>query len=290
MAGDGVSEPTPVQVAESEPTPALVGATTAVLEHEMKPEKHQPLYRKRFFFMYLILGLALIATVAGVVLALNDSITAGAPPWSAWKPAGSSSAKTNTIAQKIGGQYRLPSGHQMLDIYAKKLTVPVTTSSGASEVPIAAVAIRGPKGKVDTISMVSDSDSRLFQLCGTGTACAIGEGKASIARGQLVRREALELALYTFKYVPGTNHVIAFMPPPPGSQPSTLIYLNKSDLQPMLSKPLADTIAAKTPLPTTITAAAGNAVDKIMMPHLYKFSLQQTELGQAVLVLQPATA
>jgi len=253
-------------------------------------EKQRLLYRKRFVFMYIILGLALLATVAGVVMALDATITAGAPPWSSWKPDGSSSAKTNTIAQKVGGQYRLPSGHQMLDIYAKKLTVPVTTSSGASEVPIAAVAIRGPKGKVDRISMLSDSDSRLYQLCGTGTACAIGEGKASVARGQLVRREALELALYTFKYVQGTDHVIAFMPPPPGSQPSVLIFLDKADVKPYLSMPLTNTVAAKTPLPTTISAAEGNAVDKIMMPHLYKFTLQQTELGQAVLVLQPATA
>ena len=280
MAGDGVIESTPPPVAETAETPPK----------EAEPEKHRALYRKRFVFMYIVLGLALLATAAGVVMALDASITAGPPPWSSWKPNGSSSAQTSAIAENVGGLYRLPGGHQMLDIYAKKLTVPVTTSSGASEVPIAAVAIRGPKGKVDRISMLTDSDSRLYQLCGTGTACAIGQGKASIARGQLVRREALELALYTFKYVHGTDHVIAFMPPPPGSQPSTLIFLDKADVKPLLSQPLVKTIAAKTPLPTTITPAAGNAVDRIMMPHLYKFTLQQTQLGQAVLVLQPATA
>jgi len=282
VAGDSVIETPPPVAAEAAPA----AESSAAPEQEKTPR----LYRKRFVFMYVVLGLALAATVAGVVMALDASITAGPPPWSSWKPDGSASAQTNTIAQKVGGLYRLPGGHQMLDIYAKKLTVPVTTSSGASEVPIAAVAIRGPKGKVDRISMLSDSNSRLYQLCGTGTACAIGQGKASIARGQLVRREALELALYTFKYVHGTDHVIAFMPPPPGSQPSVLIYLDKADVQPFLSKPLVKTIAAKTPLPTTITPAEGNAVDRIMMPHLYKFTLQQTQLGQAVLVLQPATA
>jgi len=283
MAGDLADTTVAEQPAEETPAAETPAAPPS-------KEKQRLLYRKRFVFMYVVLGLALLATIAGVVMALDASITAGPPPWSSWKPDGSSSAQTNTIAQRVGGLYRLPGGHQMLDIYAKKLTVPVTTSSGASEVPIAAVAIRGPKGKVDKISMLSDSDSRLYQLCGTGTACAIGEGKASIARGQLVRREALELALYTFKYVHGTNHVIAFMPPPPGSQPSVLIFLDKADVKPFLSEPLARTVAAKTPLPTTITAAEGNAVDKIMMPHLYKFTLQQTQLGQAVLVLQPATA
>jgi len=256
-----------------------------------EPEpKRRRLYGVQFAVVYLILFAALVGTGAGVVIATYGVSLKQAAPWSSWTPTGGGLGRTNSIAEHVGGAYRLPSGHQLLDVYSKKLTVPVATNSGNSEVPIAAVAIRGPKGKIDTIDMVTDSDSRLFQLCGTGTACAIGEGKASIARGQLVRREALEVALYTFKYVPGVNHVLAFMPPPPGSNPSTVVYFNKADVKTMLSKPLTRTIAAKTPLPTTITPAEGTKIDNVVMPHLYKFTLQQTQLGQAVLVLQPATA
>ncbi|HVM56867.1 MAG TPA: hypothetical protein VMT74_05350 [Gaiellaceae bacterium] len=266
-------------VAVDVPPPAAVDA----------PEpKRQRLYLRRFAVVYLILALALIGTGAGAVIAKYGVSLKHAGPWSSWEPSGSASAKTSEIAQRVGGAYRLPSGHQLLDVYSKKLTVPVSTGSGGqAAIPIAAVAIRGAKGKIDKISVVSDADSRLYQLCGTGTACAIGEGKASIARGQLVRREALELALYTFKYVPGISHVIAFMPPPPGSQPSTLLYFERSDLRSQLSEPLTATIAPKTPLPTTISAAQGARIDEITLPHIYKFALQQTQLGQAVLVLAP---
>jgi hypothetical protein len=83
--------------------------------------------------------------------------------------------------------------------------------------------------------------------------------------------------------------VLAFMPPPPGSSPSAVVYFDKSDVSSLLSKPLVNTIAAKTPLPTTITAGEGAKIDQLVMPHLYKFSLQQTQLGQAALVLAPAT-
>ena len=250
--------------------------------------KRRRLYAREFAVVYLILALALIGTGAGVVIATYGISLKHVGPWSSWKPNGSASAKTTEIAQRVGGAYRLPSGHQLLDVYSKKLTVPVSTGSGGqATIPIAAVAIRGTKGKVDKISLVSDTDSRLFQLCGSGTACAIGEGKASIPRGQIVRREALELALYTFKYVPGVNHVIAFMPPPPGSQPSTLLYFERSDLSSQLSRPLTATMSPKAPLPTTITAAQGAQIDKITLPHIYKFALQQTQLGQAVLVLAP---
>ena len=65
----------------------------------------------------------------------------------------------------------------------------------------------------------------MFSLCGLGQSCAIATGKASVERGTLVRREILELALYTFKYVGGVNHVIAFMPPARGKQP-TLCHLS----------------------------------------------------------------
>jgi hypothetical protein len=255
-----------------------------------EPEpKRRRLYVSRFALIYLILVVAFVGTGAGVIIANYGVSLKHAAPWSTWVPPGGGIAKTNAIAQKVGGAYRLPGGHQLLDVYSKKLTLPVSSTSGSGEVPIAVVAVRGPKGKIDTISAVSDTDSRLYELCGTGASCAIGEGKASIARGQLVRREALELALYTFKYVHGVNHVLAFMPPPPGSSPSAVVYLNKSDVSSLLAEPLVKTIAAKTPLPTTITAGEGARIDQLVMPHLYKFSLQQTQLGQAALVLQPAT-
>jgi hypothetical protein len=270
----------------SDAAAAAVEAPVA-LEPSGPERKRRLLYTRQFAVVYLILALALIGTGAGVVIANYGVSLKHVGPWSSWQPTGNASAKTSEIAQRIGGAYRLPSGHQLLDVYSKKLTVPVSTSGGQSSIPIAAVAIRGAKGKVDKISLVTDSDSRLFQLCGTGTACAIGEGKASIPRGQVVRREALELALYTFKYVPGISHVIAFMPPPPGSQPSTLIYFEKSDLSSQLSRPLTATMSPKAPLPTTLTAAQGAQIDRITLPHIYKFALQQTQLGQAVLVLAP---
>jgi hypothetical protein len=269
-------------------TDVTADAAVPVVEATPPQEpKRRRLYVGKFMLVYLILALALIGTGAGGVIATYGFSVKSSGPWSAWKPSGSPSAQTAAIAQQIGGKYKLPTGHQLLDIYPKRLTVPVTTSSGQANIPIAAVAIRA-KGQPDKISILSDSDSRLYQFCGTGSACAIGEGKASIARGQLVRREALEVALYTLKYVPGISHVIAFMPPPPGSQPSTLVYLDKSDLHSLLSKPLSATLAGKPPLPTTITPKEGDAVDQVMMPHLYKFTLQQTQLGQAVLVLAPA--
>ncbi len=111
-------------------------------------------------------------------------------------------------------------------------------SAGTQQVPIHYLAMRGAKGATDAIVPVSSSDSLTYSLCGLGQSCAIATGKPSVARGLLVRREILELALYTFKYVGGINHVIAFMPPAIGNPPQYAIYLQKSDLSAQLKVPL----------------------------------------------------
>ena len=53
-----------------------------------------------------------------------------------------------------------------------------------------------------------------------GDKCSIGTGKPSEERTLLLRREALELALYTFRYAKDVKQVIAILPPPPKKDPS----------------------------------------------------------------------
>jgi hypothetical protein len=125
----------------------------------------------------------------------------------------------------------------------------------------------------------------MFSLCGLGQSCAIATGKASVARGRLVRREILELALYTFKYVGGIKNVVAFMPPAPGASPQYVVYLRRDDLAPELSSPLAVTLHSKTPLPNTISAKEVRLVDAATESRYFSFSLAQGQQGDAILVL-----
>ena len=264
-------------------------ATVPVVAAPAESKKRSRLYHGRFVTMYVLLGLAVVATVAGLVLALDVSISPK-QVWSSWKPAdGNADQRTTQIAQHTGALYQLPSGNQMLDVIPKKLTVPLVDASGKSQaVPIAGVILRQKSGAGDKVAVLGSTDSRLFQLCGTGASCAIGEGKASVARGRLVRREALQLALLTFKYVPGISHVIEFMPPPPGSQPSLVTYFEKQDLRAQLSAPLRTTLSAKTPTASAITPAESARIDKLTTGHVYTFTFRTTQLGQAVLLLTRA--
>jgi hypothetical protein len=130
----------------------------------------------------------------------------------------------------------------------------------------------------------------MYSLCGVGASCSIATGKASVQRGTLVRREILELALYTFKYAGGIKNVIAFMPPVAG-KPTYVVYLQKSDLIPELRTPLTQTLAAKTPLPSTILAREVRTVKTTTSSRVFGVvRLSQTPQGNAVLELKALTA
>jgi hypothetical protein len=242
-------------------------------------------HRGRFFVIYGILGLALAAGIVGIVVYAGRSINPG-PAWSSWKPSGGGLGAAKQIAEHVSPGYRLPDGNQLVDVIAKGPAV----SSGGQTIPIPFIALRGPKGKVDQIQQVSNSDTFTFSLCGLGQACSIATGKPSVARATLVRREILELALYTFKYVHGVKHVVAFMPPPAGTQPAYVVYLQKSDVTSQLKAPLTHTLAPKVPLPAKITPGEQQRIDGITQPRIYKFGLSQTQQGDAVLVLAPLQA
>jgi hypothetical protein len=127
-----------------------------------------------------------------------------------------------------------------------------------------------------------------LEFCGLGSQCSIASGQASETRGRLVRREALEAALYTFKFVPAIDSVVAFMPPPPGQSQSTLLYLQKSQLSKELSQPLRKTLPVQDPpLPTEPDAKESATIDRLTLPAVYSYKLQQLQDASALLVLDP---
>jgi hypothetical protein len=240
------------------------------------------LHRKRFALVYGLLALALGAAIAGIVIYAGRSINP-APAWSSWKPSGGGLGAAKQIASHVGGTYRLGSGTQLVDVIAKAPSV----SPASQQIPIHYIAVRGSKGSGDAIFPVDSGNSVMFSLCGLGQSCSIATGTPSVARGTLVRREILELALYTFKYVGGVDHVIAFMPPTPGAQPTLAVYLQKSELKGQLKEPLADTLATKVPAAAKISPSEQQTIDETTGTHVYKFSLSQAQQGDAILVLAP---
>ena len=286
VSGDesGALVPGEPPAAPPAPLPAAAPAPAADQSHEHAVSMP---HRFRFLAVYGVLALALCVAVAGVVVFASRSISP-APAWSSWRPSGGGLGAARQIAEHVSPSYRLPSGSQLVDVIAKAPSV----SPGKQTVPIHYLAIRGSGGSVssDQIFSVSPTNSVMYSLCGLGSNCSIATGTPSVARGRLVRREILELALYTFKYVGGVENVIAFMPPKPGATPQYIVYLRKSDLQAELKTPLDETLRATTPLPNTIPAHEVQLVDATTDPRVFSFGLAQVQTGDWALVLAPLPA
>jgi hypothetical protein len=241
-------------------------------------------HRLRFALLYGLLAIVLGVAVAGAALYATDSIAPSAA-WSSWEPGGGGLGRANQIAAHVAKEYHLPSGEQLVEVFAK----PPSVSPADQQIPLHYVVVQRANSNDPAIPINSD-DTVQYSLCGLGSSCAIAKGTPSVQRGTLVRREILELALYTFKYMQGVDNVVAFMPPTPGSQPKYAVFLQRDDLKDYLKKPLAQTLKAKTPLATSITSTDQQTIDATTESKVFTFGLSQAQNGDAVLVLTPTAA
>jgi hypothetical protein len=245
-------------------------------------------YSFRFALAYTGLGITLAAALTGlIVLVIRPGYHPG-PSWSSWKPAkGSDSKVAAQIADHVAHRYRLSeNGGQLVAVIASKPQV----TSGTQNIAIKAVAVRKAPQSNTGILIYGTDKTQDYTLCGLGQHCSISTGTATPARGRLVRREALEVALYTFKFAPSVDSIAAFMPPAPGQSTSYVLYLRKDDLKDQLHKPLQTTLPLQTPpLPTASDSLEKSTIDKLTLPHIFTYELTALQTGGAALILDPAS-
>jgi hypothetical protein len=87
-----------------------------------------------------------------------------------------------------------------------------------------------------------------YEMCGFGDSqqnCA-APSLSGANPEPLLRREALELALYTLKYVPGTNAVLTYLPPTSNAQaPTRTVFITRKDVKKNLQLPLGRTLETR---------------------------------------------
>ncbi len=248
-------------------------------------------YRGRFGLLYLVLAVVTGAAVGAFVVLLTRPDAAPAAKWSTWVPTGSDSAKAKQIAARISKGYHLDNGQQL----AAALVGPPQVAAGGTgggDIPVRAIAIRPDtstgKQEESDISIIDTQGSLMIILCGLGQNCSIKGGKPSEARHALLQRQALELALYTFKYVHDVKAITVFLPPRPNGQATgTSVFLRKSDVSKELSRPLSRTIGPVPPKIGKMPHAELSVLNRVTRPRLYTYEYQQAQDGSAVLVLDP---
>jgi len=279
---DDVVDADVVDEREGERGDLLPARRTAGGLGDVAPAKHSS-FAPRFHFLTGALVAVGLAALAGLVafVAVPRSDDGGVRKWSSWTPTTGGTPGAEQIAQHVGTQYRLPDGRQIVNVGVTGLEI--------QGVPLA-VAVRQDPSQGGAIK-VFDDDGIIYHLCGLGPSCAIDSGKPSKQRGLLLRREALELALYSFRYLGSVHQVVVFMPPVKGKTPTQALFFREGDVARELDRPLTASLSPRVPTVRTVTGSPDTPlVVQITSPKTFDFSLTGDQTSQrGFIVLDPPT-
>lgn len=230
------------------------------------------------FFAVASLALAFVFVVG------DDENGAPSQTWSAFEPSSDGlDSGADEIADYVGRQYRQPTGEQIVAVTGGPLEYRVDQQT----LPMRIAMRESPADGGDI--KVYEGRGVLYRMCGLSEKCSIA-GKPSEERALLLRREALELALYSFRYLDDVKHVVVFMPPAKGEEAPFALHFRRDDVAGQLARPLRVTLPTPVPNPDTISTAPNTpAIKAITYANLFKFSLTAGVQDDVFLVLDPLT-
>jgi len=282
VAGDLIPPPSPARrpadpEAEPQATAQLEEATQLAAEAEAPPPGPSP-HRNRFgFVLGALAGIGACAAVLAVALFAWSGGGDGpelAANWSAWQPSTTRMVDGAVdIAAHVGPLYKLDDGKQLTQVAAYSLA--------AQDL---AVAVRPQEGPQQFLE-----GEGLFY-----TLSALRKDEETTARDRLLRREALEIALYSFRYLDDVTMVAVGLPqkPPPGAtagepepEPGRVVFFRPGDLLPQLQVPLDATLAPATPTPKALPEAETLRVTRLVRRNEFLATREALEPDQDYLVL-----
>ena len=295
MAGDLIPPPSPAGKPPPDPVvePSVQVEAAAQLDAAPAPPRGTPApFRGRFGFVWgALAGIAVCAvgTFALLLASPNETGPMLAADWSPWEPESTKMVEgAQEIADHVGVQYKLDGGEQLVSVRSSELEL------GGQPI---GVAVRPTGGEIQFL----EGDGLLYILNGLGPSGRMSTGKPTRERGRLLMREALELALYSFRYLDDVTMVAVLMPQTAkqaeanaggaAAAPQTnAIFYRPGDLLEQLRVPLDRTLSPSTPRPNTMTKTEAMRVDDLTLRNLFLASVQPLQSDRNYLVLvEPET-
>jgi hypothetical protein len=238
----------------------------------VEKRRRLPAYRGRFLLAYALV----LALFGGVIVLFAFLVSQNeGPRWAVYEPRGDGIDRAQNIANHVGNKYREGAGA----IAAIDAQPPIVGSTLVDAIAIQRAASSGVGGGYEQVDTAEGTIVYVF--CGTGQRCAI-PGTPTYERGQLLRRESLELALYTFKYMGDVKSVVTLLPPT-GRQ-NTAVYLKRSAVRDLLDRPLYKTLPARGPFQTGELPDA-EASERLTVERFFTSEFQELPNGRGLLVL-----
>ena len=268
-----------------------VTAGTPAPEPPLVPDRQERArrssYRLRFGVIYVLLAAVVGAGVGSFIVLATGADEPEEPAWSSWQPKGSKLAKVRQIADRIPKSYRAENGSQLTVSLVSPLAVP--TAQG--DVPVRAVFVRPDTSKglaeEDDIARYDGGHVVSFGLCGATSKEQCELASLSPDRFTLLRRQALELSLYTLKYVDDVDSVVVFMPPTPKGESNGTVFLRRSDVADELDEPISSLLPTAKPQVGALNSLEEGQVVRLTEPRTYAAQVQPSPDGSYILILTP---
>jgi hypothetical protein len=238
--------------------------------------------KHHFRLAYGVLALAFWLSVAGFVVLITREHHDKSVAWSTWRPHAQGLLGAHEIAQRLSPAYRSQNGTQ-LAVVQEQLPIYQGTR-------VAAVGVRrlAPTGQISPyIGLFNTDRTLIYAFCGLEANCSL-PGTSSSVEQQSVRREALELSLYAFKYLKNVDQVVSLVQTVKDGGTSA-IFLRKSDLKAELAHPLKATLPlSKPPLGSDRREAA--TIDELTRSNTLPAHFEALPDGDSILVLDVAAS
>jgi hypothetical protein len=236
--------------------------------------------KHHFRLAYAVLALAFWLSVAGFIILLTRQHDAAQLRWSAWKPTAQGLDGAHQIASRIGPTYKSQDGTQLA---AVQEALPIYQGE-----QVAAVGVRrlAPNGQVAPyIGVFPTNKTLIYAFCGLEANCSV-QDSTTASQQRTLRREALELSLYAFKYLKNVDQVVSLVESVKQGGMNA-VFLRKQDLIPELDHPLRDTLPLANP-PLGPDSREAAVIDALTRQNTFPAHYESLPDGDAILVLDVA--
>jgi hypothetical protein len=297
-----------VKSALPDPTPLPLSPPEAVAVTEPAAEKTRRLgrlrdtgraerarksaYRSRFVLVYFALAIALGGAVGALVVALDSPKSTKPKRTATFVPSGSGEIGALQIANRVQSLYRVQGGLPLDEIIASRNSLQ-DGSGGLIRVRFQVVQPSDAQSLKDSRTLFPQ-DAIQYSLCGAGPTCSI-PGGASRARGSLLRRQGLELALRTFQRDSQVDNVVIFLRPfaaPQGWEGVALMFDRAAmsrNIPNLLTRPMTETLPGlgQEMTPAKLTEKDITKINEVTQPYLFVYRYQTIGGRDAILQLEP---
>jgi hypothetical protein len=239
-------------------------------------------HKRVFRLAYAVLALAFWLSLAGFVGLRARPNHSKSVAWAAWRPSTVGRNGAHQIALRIAPRYKDTNGAQLAAVQEHGPQV--------QGLRLEAIGVRrlNEGGQINPyIGLFRTNKTLIYAFCGLQQNCAM-QGESTDLQQRAVRREALELSLYAFKYLKDVDQVVSLVQSVKDGGTSA-VFLRKSQLEPELEHPLRDTLPlASPPSAATHDPKEAAVIDALTLPNTFPAHFEPLPDGDAILVLDVA--